>query len=190
MQKLHFLTMTLVSCFIAPVHVDASSKGFVILPAESSVDYGTSVVARIEVNKLGVPFPGGEVTPTDEFYLVQVNKNGYPIIFGDGTGFDVNLSLADLDGDRQKELLVKYKSGGNQTILDIYYFNEDRLVKANGESLASNTGFIEIESVVSSGGSVIDVKNSDFDERDHQMIKWERFYYNGNQILKQGDTNH
>ena len=111
---------------------------------------------RLSGAKLFYKDEDGEITPTEERYLVEVINNRYPIIVDTLKGPIVSIRLADVDENKGDELLVFYSAGAHQYGVNIYAIEPilgTQVTPIKTQPVSSNMRSVEVK------GREIVVKN-------------------------------
>ncbi|QSX39439.1 hypothetical protein [Shewanella cyperi] len=119
--------------------------------------------------------------PTEDFYVIQYNTNGYPAIIDRETGHGPKLQTVDLDSDGIEEVVLAFKSGGNQTLMNIYRLSDFNLSKLDTTKLSSNMASIEI--VENSNSPVfIKVSNAEVAPSNQQIVVVENYFLSNGKL--------
>ncbi|BCV29600.1 hypothetical protein [Shewanella algae] len=139
------LAWVLLCCGAIPAWATTAENGFSQKSAEASLTLELRTIARVDVSALWFNDSEGDRMPTAELYLTQYNRQGYPRIIDGFTGHTPQLQAVDLDGDGQVEILLRYKAGGHQTLMNVYRLEGNLLRRLPSDDLVSDRDGIELQ---------------------------------------------
>jgi hypothetical protein len=150
--------------------------------ASEHVEMNLASISKVDVSPLWFRTPEGLSMPTSELYVTQYNQYGYPKVIDSVVGHNEELSTVDLNADGNPELLLKFKAGGNQTLINIYQLEKHDLIKLDSNTIASNMDSIEVIQEVNRP-PYIKFSNVEFDSMHNQKIVTNMYYLKGNKLV-------
>ncbi|MDX1282513.1 hypothetical protein [Shewanella colwelliana] len=154
--------------------------------ASEHIEFNLPSISKVDVAPLWFRTNEGVSMPTSELYVTQYNHHGYPKVIDRVVGHNEELSKVDLNADGNPELILKFKSGGNQTLINIYQLEKHDLIKLDSNAIASNMDSIEIIQEVNRP-PYIKFSNVEFDSMNNQKIVTSMYYLNGNKLIPMGE---
>lgn len=136
-----------------------------------------SAPAGITTGRLFYADQSGACVPTNETYLVEVNRSqAYPRILYGLDGHTVALEAVTLGG--MPMLLARYFAGGNQYLADFFIPGDGSLIRVEGSPVASNLRSIELV------GDRIRVRNEVRDDSGNRAVVEDVYVFEGGSITR------
>jgi hypothetical protein len=149
---------------------------------DEHIEMNLGNISKVDVAPLWFKTTEGVYMPTSELYVTQYNHHGYPMVIDNVVGHNAVLSKVDLNADGKTELVLKFKAGGNQTLINIYQLVNHKLVKLDSNNVASNMDSMEIIQE-DNRPPYIKFSNVEFDSLNNQKVVMSRYYLNGNKLV-------